>query len=320
MYKKLNLKIRLILCLFLISLIIGESIVSIFIISRNIRDNFVTFAEEKIELTIANSNFHFESISNFCTQISKTEDLVEKVKSGSFSLNNLPNTPQSIIGITVYNLNEYVGYSNNISNVPSLTILKTNDKINNFFESDLTTCYITRTTAIATFYSGLNYDPNYGVISNITKIYKNDLLTGYLVCDVRPLYLYTNIFDITDYYTDSVSYIYCNDGYLKSITNTTTSDYLEEKELDKIIFSKDNKYFIITKSLENIDADLIILIPQKNYQKVIFKIIYPILIINIGCISLAIFFSIRISKKITNSLKEINTKIENSDISNPQIM
>lgn len=313
MFKKINLKIKWSIILFLIIFITIETIASIVSISRIYYQNFSTFAQEDVELNIDNCDFLI-SLATYATDIViKDQNLIEKVKQREYNLNSLKLSSLSIMGITLYDNNNNKYYSDGMSGVLSFNQLLENQEIASFINDETKNNYFSiRTSSINAIYSNnLIYDFNQGVISYINKLYDDDLNPiGYLFIDFNPRYIYNNFFTFTNEdMTNAISFITFDDNYLQTSKNEPYEKYLEESVLNQAVISKDYKFLIVTKQFNMFQASLVTLIPMTAYLNKVYIVLLPMIILSSIFIGLSIYTGKRTANKVVSSLTNLNNKM-----------
>lgn len=299
------------------------SIVSFFIIRRSLYDNFVYSAKENINQNINNSSFIIEAAKNSTIQISQNKEIINSITSDKFNtsitpiLNTLKNTSFGIIGVTLYTDN-YTYSTSSISAYPTLEEIKSNTKLFNFINSSDFIFTSIRTDTIANIYNNVRYNPDYGIISHIIKVYNEEKnINGYLFVDINPAYIYKNYFNYDKYpnIKETKTFIISQDGkYLKSeFNNDNTSTYLDEVENEQIKRTHDRKYLIITHSYIS-NTQVITLVPLKSYYINLLWIFVCIVLTSFVLIMVSYFIAKRLTNNIIHSLSHLHEKMQNTKI------
>lgn len=323
MFKKLSNKIIRYFLISAIILITVLGLISYFVVYTNIYKNFVKFSRQNIDQSINSSQFFINSAIQSTTIISNNEDIINALESGDYStiinlvLNNVTNSSFSIMDVIIYDTNENIYFSSNIASVPSLTVLRENQKINEFFESDQKTFLSVRTSQIFKIYDNATYSEEYGIISHIQKIFDNDNnLIGYVFIDINPKKLYDNFFS---HNADSAflgeAFIVSEGNYLKYVNHTDIAKNIEQissrtEEDYKLI----NKYLVITKDIYTDYTQLITFVPMKEFTQNMLFIAF-IIIVLCGLMIFASLVTARYAaKSIIKPLEKLVNKMQKSKL------
>lgn len=299
------------------------SIVSLIIISRSLRNNFIFSATENINQNINNSIFVIEAAKNSAIQISQNSEIIKSINSEAYNisinpiLNTLKNTSYGIIGVTLYTENHTYSTSN-IAAYPSLDEIKKNNELLNFINSTDFIFTSVRTKTIANIYNNVRYNPDYGMISHIIKIPdENNLSVGYLFVDINPSFIYHNYFNYENYpnFEKTKTYIISQEGkYLKSeYNNQKDAKYILEIKTKTKKISRDKKYLVINKPYIS-STNVVTLVPMKPYYKNLLWIFTLITLTATLLIFIAYLIAKHLTNDITNSLSHLHKKMQDTKI------
>jgi len=301
------------------------SFVSFYFVSQSIFDNFMYSSNENINQNIKNSIFSIEAAKNATIQISQNTNIIEAITQNEYDptvnpiLNTLKNTSYGILGVTLYTMNNQVYITSSVTSYPTLSEILDNKQIAEFIQSDKTIYLSIRTETITDIYNHVRYDPAYGMISYIVKLYDDDLnICGYLFVDINPSYIYGNFFSYENYqnFKSAKTYIVSQDGsYLKSnYNNTQLSKYITYQTVDKTQISKDRKYLVITKPY--LDTTIVSVIPMNSYYNNLIWIGFVLFFTSIFLIAIAYIVASKLSNNIISSLSHLHQKIQGTDLEN----
>lgn len=323
MYVKLRKKIMSYILVTTILFTTIMSIVSLIIISRSLRTNFIFSATENINQNINNSIFVIEAAKNSTIQISQNPEIIKSINSTTYNtsinpiLNTLKNTSYGIIGVTLYTQN-YTYSTSSIAAYPSLDEIKENTQLFNFINSTDFIFTSVRTETIANIYNNVRYNPDYGMISHIIKIPdENNDAVGYLFVDINPSYIYHHHFNYENYpnFEKTKTYIISQEGkYLKSVyNNQKDAKYISEINSNSKKISRDKKYLILNMPYIS-NTNVVTLVPMKPYYKNLLWIFILITLTATLLILIAYLIAKRLTNDIVNSLSRLHTKMQNTKI------
>ncbi len=305
-------------------------VISFFFVSQSLYQNFQYSANENINQSIKNSLFSIDAAKSSTIQISQNANIIGAISSTEYNpsinpiLNTLKNTSYGILGVTLYTTNDQVYTTSSISSYPTFNDFANNEQITQFMNSNDTIFLSIRTTAISQIYNHVRYDPQYGMISYVVKLYDDNLMVrGYLFVDIDPNYIYNNFFDYENYvnFKNVQTYIFSqNNDYLKSAKNSESNNkYLTQVLDNQSKISSDKKYFIISKSF-NSDTKIITLVPMNSLYMNLLEIGSIILITMIILLLIAYVISKKFTKHIISSLTDLHKKMTETDLENDNLI
>jgi hypothetical protein len=278
------------------------SSITVFLISRNYVNSFADSADQSVKLATSYSQIKLDNIRNDSFRLAQTETITNGLESDKYAITINPKLnflrsqyQDEISGIVLYSNQDYVYKTDSISVssiIPISEILE-NEQLEEFKNNGETTFFfIQHQDALITHFSFIH------------KIYQNDQFLGYLMVNIRPLYLLASYFT----YQNSDS-ILIKDQYL--LVNNQRL-YFSDPSTDTISensgFSGLNNY-TIQENLYNDSLTFITRVSTNNLLQHIFELIFVVLIINIIGLLIAYFAGNLIAKRIALRFNDLKQKM-----------
>ncbi len=327
MFEKLKKKIMLYILLTTILFTTIMSIISFYFVSNSILNNFKYSVNENINQSIKNSLFSIEAARNSTIQISQNTGIIDAITENEYHysvnpiLNTLKNTSYGILGVTLYTTNQIVYNTSSVSSYPSFSEILENDTMSQFIQSEDTIYLSIRTSTITDIYNYVRYDPQYGMISYIVKLYdESNNICGYLFVDINPSFIYNQFFNYKNYknFKNVETFIISQDNtYLKSERNSEKlAKYLPQIKDQETKVSKDHKYLLISKPYIN-DTTIITMVPMKPFYQNILWIGIGFITTSAILILIAYYIGSKLTQNITLSLNHLYQKMQDTDLKQP---
>ncbi len=189
------------------AILLSTSVFIIFssVMFHNLEEDFVQSNTNRAQQKIQLAEYYLTNIQTIASELAINNEFIEKIKSPvyDFSINPilryLKNSSAGIAGVSAYSI--YPGsldspyHVSDFSSHPTLNELAENESIGTFFTNDKPYLLSIRTDQIASSYFNNVYDPKFGIITLIYKLYDSSpSKVGYLFVDINPYYLHNEFF------------------------------------------------------------------------------------------------------------------------------
>lgn len=317
MFDKIRRNIYMSLMLTVILLILVLEAVSCVLVSNTLYKTYLSTASQKLDRSISGCKNYVKSVLMSAVNLTFDNDVITELNSGTgkpitATLDNACNYALKISGITVYSLNSGRIYtSSTLAQPPTLSELKSNNALNDFFLYDNEEFVSLRNNNIAKFYSNSPYDPEYGIVSCCAKVFFEGKVIGYVFADIFPSTLYSYFdFSTEPDFEGGKPFISFKDGFfdfndndllLNDFYRTVSSEYK----------SSDGKYLILKNSRNFFGGSVQLAIPLRSVTLSITKTLLLIILTGFAAIIIIHFITLKSAKNVNNRLEKLLNKMEN---------
>lgn len=223
MFDKLYKKIYYPFFLLTVALILFIDAMTTVVQIRTMSDTYTVTGEKKITQIMNSLKLYISSAETSTYNLSLDETVIDELYSPSGEsltrrLEDTCNYSLKINAIYAYSHTGNVFASATVAQVPTLETLRQDDGIAAFLDGENRSYISLRTEHMAGIYGNSRYDESMGVITCCRKVYKDDLLVGWIFTDILPSNLYSYVFG-EGLFEDAIAFIQCNDVYFRYSDN-----------------------------------------------------------------------------------------------------
>ncbi len=225
-------------------------------------------------------------------------------------INVISVTYNSLLGISLYTTDNRIVSSSSIGGPATLVELQQVVRFSSFISSSDTSTIFIRNKAIANNYLMQPYNDSLGLLSLFLKVYDgNENVIGYIVADYDTNYLYSTIFDISEYtfFENGNTYISDNTSILYLVSEDIDMYDVSYPYSEKMISNLNGKLYSKINLTNAIDFTVIIPEQNKYYNTNMLIIIF--LSVDIIIMAFTIIISAKMAYFIKKPLIELHSKI-----------
>lgn len=309
MFKKLFRNIYLPIVIIAITLILFIDVFSSIMLAQALRDAYNSIDQKRISRAFDSCVLYLSSVSASTYNLSLNNTLIDELKNHDGKsltdiLDATCNYSLKINGVSVYTVDGSVYTSSAISQVPALSELKRNTKINNFIESDEDSFISLRTEYVADVYNGNLYPDKMGVITCCRKIYSDNQVIGWIFADILPSNLYNVLFS-KGQFDNAVAFLSFGDAYF---------DYADNSARENLLSDKHKGYFKYQVTSDSALFSLTVFNGTAEYESRLTMLIGVLSVVSVALIVGVHFAAKFTAKSVTKRLDNLSAKMNSQQI------
>lgn len=288
--------------------------VFIFVFGANyINQSFESFVSDAVSLVSTNYSFSLNIMISSMSSLTDDADLVAFCEDGSSGypvqqkLNSAVNAHQAVLGISVYGIGKaHKIASIGVSSYPDYDLLAQDDNIESFITGEKDNVTVLRDRYIAANYNFVSYDPSFGIVSVLLKVYDEDEnAKGLILADLNTAYLYSSFFNYESYsaFGEVSSLIYNGEVKIKYGNNDEDIYAGPSPSLNRLVPLKGQKSLLVIPLYDDYFLGTLISLGYKNNQTLMLSLI--LLSLNMIIIPVSFFITKRTVRKIMVQLDDI---------------
>ncbi len=311
------------------SILLSTSVFIIFssVMFHNSEEDFIQSNTNRAQQKIQLAEYYLTNIQTIASELSVNEVFVEKIKSPvyDFSINPilryLKNSSAGIAGVSAYSI--YPGsidspyHVSDFSSHPSLDELSENQRIATFFANEEAHLLSIRTDQIASSYFNNVYDPKFGIITFLYKLYDTtSTKVGYLVVDINPYYFHNEFFfeGSQSLYQGIETYIVGEEHRPLFVDDYDITHYgwvdLAQNETQL----QDHHYLILSHDVFDSDYRIVSLVPLSIFTNLKTQILFGMFVL-LGMVNtLVAFIAWKYAGQMTNPILQLKTRMAHTNL------
>ena len=280
------------------------SAVSGIVVLRNLYNVYDSLSESSVRQATMDGNNTLASVVNFARSTAQNSEVVlslteNKTDNVSKVLATLVNSSSEIAGAILYGEQGQLFYSSGVGDVPTLSQLRQNAQLNEFFQSDNAYAILLRDEAMPSVYNQVSYDTSQGVISCVCKVYDEQSTVGYLFADVLPQSLFAKVLSTAG-----------TSGTTVALVTPTTS--LSSQPMPKQNRLR-NLYFDLPFAG---GGDFVFCLSLKEYYTKCLVILAVLFTVDALCIVCSALVARHVAQKVTMPLDKLRQTMQNENLLN----